>query len=292
MCKAGVLQSTADAIQIFNIVVQMGLEGIVIVNPHVMYGTEKTTPGERKTMFRSQDGAQCGGGENQGTFFKLKQKIVLPSTQVEKGNQTNVDKDGEKKKEWEYTANVAGEKVRFTDEQGWHIWSADLKYMERAEKETPWPCKDGYRHMHFSTDYDMSVQVPAETKVIEEMLAVKDDAPGQKFFSIRDMLEEVGNKMLNWQDDEDRNKLLILIREVLGVVGDKILNWQDDEDRKKLLGLSPSDQLFNPRPFGLEPSAKFDTVELTGLIPQNSYIIRRMFIAQNPYVLSTSSWCL
>jgi hypothetical protein len=55
MCKAGVLQSTADAIQIFNIVVQMGLEGIVIVNPHVMYGTEKTTPGERKTMFRSQD---------------------------------------------------------------------------------------------------------------------------------------------------------------------------------------------------------------------------------------------
>lgn len=222
----------------------------------------------------------------------MKQKIVLPSTQVVKGNQTNVDKDGEKKEEWEYTANVAGEKVRFTDEQGWHIWSADLKYMERAEKETPWPCKDGYRHMHFSTDYDMSVQVPAETKVIEEMLAVKDDAPGQKFFSIRDMLEEVGNKMLNWQDDEDRNKLLILIREVLGVVGDKILNWQDDEDRKKLLGLSPSDQLFNPRPFGLEPSAKFDTVELTGLIPQNSYIIRRMFIAQNPYVLSTSSWCL
>jgi hypothetical protein len=57
MCRTGEVQSTQHAIDVFRHVVQMGLEGIVIVNGDVLYGT--------KTTHNRHD-------DEVGTCFKLK----------------------------------------------------------------------------------------------------------------------------------------------------------------------------------------------------------------------------
>ncbi len=77
MCNAGKLRNTQHAIDIFNSVVQMGLEGIVIVDADEEYGT---------LVDRHGDDAQL--------FFKLQQKIVLPWTQITQGKKIDRWKDG------------------------------------------------------------------------------------------------------------------------------------------------------------------------------------------------------
>ena len=87
MCRFGTLKNTQHAIDIFNSVVQMGLEGIVIVNADVQYGalTEPRT------------------GDNAKFFFKLKQKIVLKGRLVTKLGLIQISKDGEIEDQYAYT---------------------------------------------------------------------------------------------------------------------------------------------------------------------------------------------
>ena len=71
-------------IEIFERVVQMGFEGIVIVKPRVRYG-KKTTENRHDDI--------------SGTFFKLKKKIVLPG-QVFQIQEDGADRTGvERRKE-------------------------------------------------------------------------------------------------------------------------------------------------------------------------------------------------
>ena len=149
MCRAGELQSTQHALDIFARVVQLGLEGIVIVNPRVRYGAKDYVD---------------GGGDLVGTCFKLKQKIVLPGMEFEKTGRTkDVWKDGVKQVEHEFTTTIGTEVVRFTDQQPRPTGHARIKYMEHAPGlGDSFPCQSGYRHMHFATPEDMSVMVPAK----------------------------------------------------------------------------------------------------------------------------------
>jgi hypothetical protein len=202
MCRYGALESTTHAIEIFKGVVQMGLEGIVIVDPSVQYGTMED---------RSGDPANY--------FFKLKQKIVLPPTQIEQKGQIQKYKDGAiAPSEYEYALTIEDKEIKFSDQQPRKkdkFWQR-LKYMEHVPGMTGFPCISGYRHMHFATPYDMSVEVPAA----ESLTRVST------------------------------------VRHVLGVDyaieklnKDKMLNW-DIKQEARILEASPlSTRLFNPRPF-------------------------------------------
>jgi len=146
MCRFHTLRSTEQAIEIFNNVVQSGLEGIVIVKDDVPYGT----------LLDSHDAeAQY--------IFKLKQKIVLPGMMIKQGEEIVVQKDGIDVPEFEYIVHAAdGTCVKFTDAQNRPTgsWSR-LKYMEWVPgMGNTFPCQSGFRHMHFATDYDMTVEVP------------------------------------------------------------------------------------------------------------------------------------
>ena len=81
MCRFGTLKNTQHAIDIFNSIVQMGLEGIVIVNANAQYG--------------ALDDPRTGDNAENQLFFKLKQKIVLPGRQVTQVKQIERWKDGE-----------------------------------------------------------------------------------------------------------------------------------------------------------------------------------------------------
>jgi hypothetical protein len=204
MCRAGALPKqggTQQAIDIFERVVQLGLEGIVIVNPNVKYGTKHTED-------RHDDLS--------GTFFKLKQKIVLPGMPFQKTGVTDdVWKDGEKQVEHRFTATVDGRVVNFTDLQGRETGHARIKYMEHVPgMGNRFPCQSGYRHMHFATPQDVSVKVP-----------VKEE-------------QEYNHKIdtiLGW----DRNVK-------------RIRSWNRDEDSETLRGLVPLERLYNPRPFAAD----------------------------------------
>jgi hypothetical protein len=208
LCRAARLDNTEHAIKIFNIVVQMGLEGIVIVNPEVKYGTEfQRLPNDDKI----------------GTYFKLKQKIVENYTAFTQGDRKDVYKDGELETVTEFTIkNFKGKQdVKFMDSQDRRSSFARIKYMEHAPGFSGFPCISGYRHMHFATEYDMSVEVPAAEKLTDDS-------------SIRNMLGV----------DNDSNN---------------ILNWEIDEDKEKLKHSSRSIRLFNPQPFELKTAANDDS---------------------------------
>jgi hypothetical protein len=204
MCRAGQLLSTDQldstqyAINIFAHVVQMGLEGIVIVNPSVKYRTLDTLD--------SHD-------EKIGTFFKLKQKIVLKGRTFQKtGISKDVWKDGKTHTEHDFTTTVDGQVVHFTDRIGKETAHARIKYMEHAPGlGDTFPCQSGYRHMHFAQSDDMNVMVPAERALTT--------------------------------DHATRN--------ILGVdeTVRRIRNWNVDADREALEKQSPLLRLFNPRPF-------------------------------------------
>lgn len=137
MCDTGKLRNTQHAIDIFNSVVQMGLEGIVIVDADEEYGT---------LVDRHGDDAQL--------FFKLQQKIVLPWTQITQGKKIDRWKDGAEHPEHIYTMqNENNEKIEFTDEQDRKTGSyVRIKYMEHAPGMTNnFPCQSGYSHAHCYT---------------------------------------------------------------------------------------------------------------------------------------------
>jgi hypothetical protein len=149
MCRFHTLQSTEHAIDIFNSVVQNGLEGIVIVKADVPYGT----------LVDSQDAeAQY--------IFKLKQKIVERGHMIKQEKQILVFKDGIDVPEYEYTVySYDGTCIKFTDAQNRPTgsWSR-LKYMEFAPgMGNAFPCQSGFRHLHFATDYDLTVEPPPVT---------------------------------------------------------------------------------------------------------------------------------
>jgi hypothetical protein len=205
MCRAGELQSTQHAIDIFRRVVQLGLEGIVIVNPEVVYG---------QIDFVTRQ------GDLTGTFFKLKQKVVLPGMKFERtGPAKDVWKDGVKQVEKAFTATVDGERVNFTDLQDRETGHARIKYMEHVPgMGNKFPCQSGYRHMHFAMPQDMSVMVPA-AEVPERNWPVEN--------------------ILGWDGTVDR-----------------IRSWDRDEDRQELeqLPLSSLMRLYNTRLFVLPQS--------------------------------------
>jgi len=122
--------------------VQMGLEGIVIVNPGVPYA------------------------DLDGNFFKLKQKIVSDKQQVTPLH--GIKKiHPHKKTEYAYQTTIENETMRFFDQQP-HTGEfakarhARIKWMEYVpEMAGKFPCNEaGYRHMHFATYEDMTVEVP------------------------------------------------------------------------------------------------------------------------------------
>jgi hypothetical protein len=205
MCRAGELQSTQHAIDIFERVVQLGLEGIVIVNPDVPYGT-KHTENRHDDRF--------------GTCFKMKQKVVLPYRPFRNtGRSKDVWKDGTKQSEHQFTTEVHGNEVGFTDQQGRETGRSRLKYMEYAAGAgDTFPCQSDYRHMHFATHEDMSVMVPAK-KVQAKNFPIQN--------------------ILGWDASVDR-----------------IRSWDIDEDRHALQQGSNYVRLHNPRPFALHAVPK------------------------------------
>jgi hypothetical protein len=80
------------------------------------------------------------------------------------GERIDVLKDGENQPETIYTIKRFEDQknVQFTDQQDRRSGWARIKYMERAPgMGNSFPCCSGYRRMHFATEYDMSVEVPA-----------------------------------------------------------------------------------------------------------------------------------
>ena len=199
LCRAGRVGNAADAIAVFRCVVRLGLEGIVLVNSNATYG--ETYKEDRHD-------------EKLGTFFKLKQKTVLAGTQFYNWHKPRaVWKDGTRHDEHRFKTTVDGEEVFFTDQQDRPTGVARLKYMEYVPGMDRFPCRNGYRHMHFATHEDMSVTVPAAAA----------DEPAPKFGVLN---------VLGWDARVRR-----------------ILNWDIAEDRTKLAGSSARLRMHNPRPF-------------------------------------------
>jgi hypothetical protein len=180
MCRARRLESTAHAIEMFRRVVQMGLEGIVIVNSEVKYG--------RKRMLDEHD-------DEVGTFYKLKQKVVVPGRRFRNtGVVKKVRRDGQEGGQETYECEfrtvmpLGEEEVAFTDQQDRETGFSRLKYMEySAVAGNTWPCSSGYRHLHFTTADDMSVVVPAAgpSAADAEVLASLGVAPLDRLFNPR-----------------------------------------------------------------------------------------------------------
>jgi len=183
MCRAGELQSTQHALDIFARVVQLGLEGIVIVNPYVKYG-------KKTTLDRHDDDV--------GTFFKLKHKIVLPGRRFQKTGRTkDVWKDGERQTEHAFTTKIDDQVVHFTDRIGKETGYARIKYMEHAPgMGNSFPCQSGYRHMHFAQRDDMSVMVPA-------VRAFTTDYNTRNILGV----DPTVGRILSWDRAADRQKL-------------------------------------------------------------------------------------
>jgi len=208
MCRFGILKNTQQAIQIFNMVVQLGLEGIVIVHPDVQYGA-LTDP-------------HTGDNAEKKLFFKLKQKIVLPGRKIRHLGKKAISKDGQLENQYQYTImDENNQTITFIDQQHRTDGSySRIKYMEfvpgdgRGEGFDSFPCMQGYRHMHFATDDDESVQVPVS-----------------QIFNLDCDIE----KVLAW--DKSKNR---------------ILNWDKIQDEQTLKDSSPEYKLFNPKPFKLE----------------------------------------
>jgi hypothetical protein len=180
MCRARRLESTAHAIEMFRRVVQMGLEGIVIVNAEVKYG--------RKRTLDEHD-------DEVGTFYKLKQKVVVPGRRFRNtGVVKKVRRDGQEggqetyESEFRTVMPLGEEEVVFTDRQDRETGFSRLKYMEYAAGAgNTWPCCSGYRHLHFTTADDMSVVVPpaGPSAADAEVLASLGVAPLDRLFNPR-----------------------------------------------------------------------------------------------------------
>jgi hypothetical protein len=128
-------------IDIFTRVVQMGLEGIVLVDPDVFYANLKD-----------------GKAKN---FFKLKPKHVLPKQKYKYLCEEKTDG----KTEYTYETEAEGQTVRFHDQMpNIRKNESRIKYMEFAQDVNNFQCHKGIRHMHFAQDDDISMVVSAWTR--------------------------------------------------------------------------------------------------------------------------------
>ncbi len=231
MCKFGNVRNTQHAIEIFQSVVQMGFEGIVIVHGEESYDSNlkkgtcfKLKPKEVQEVYLQPFTDKCGVNEVT-TRFKDGQNVREYSYKVQKVFIADIDS-------WPHAKFV--ENVRFLDMQPstsvseeWQL--RKVKWMEFVPESSvlcpdsdkplqprwfkQFPCIQGLRHMHFATREDVSVVVP----VNEEL--TKDSA-------VQDVLQI---------DDNVK----------------RIRNWNCKEDRESLLETKDISVLFNPRPFRL-----------------------------------------
>lgn len=158
ICRYVTVENTADAIEIFKGVVQMGLEGLVIRDPLAKY-TSETNSDKRKSP-----------------IFKMKQKIVTESEQsFKETGKSKRDKDGKIKEEKEYT--VTAFKARDQDNpktckfSEWrqcnpadanNVISQKLKFFEKASRWLGWGMNYiGIRHLCLATSQDVTFEVPA-----------------------------------------------------------------------------------------------------------------------------------
>jgi hypothetical protein len=158
ICRYVTVKNTADAIQIFKGVVQMGLEGLVIRNPDTKYTSE------------------ANSDKRNSPIFKMKQKIVTESEQSFKETGTSKrDKDGKIKEEKEYT--VTAFRARDQDNpqtckfSEWRQCNAadpnnnisqKLKFFEKASRFLGWGMNYiGIRHLCLATAQDVTFEVPA-----------------------------------------------------------------------------------------------------------------------------------
>ena len=144
-------------IDIFRRVVQMGLEGIVLVEPDVKYA-DLNHPEDKK-------------------FFKLKPKTVLPLRYYKPVHPFFQVKPDGTTKEYTYETEVKGKKIRFHDliEIQRRNYSR-IKYMEFARDVHNFQCHQGIRHTHFAQDDDMSMEVSAWTRGQDAAHDAADDA--------------------------------------------------------------------------------------------------------------------
>ena len=164
-------------IDIFTRVVQMGLEGIVLVDPDVSYADLKGKKGKKDQKAKY--------------FFKLKPKHVLHVRAYTYVGQQQ--KDG--KPEYIYQTEAEGQTVKFHDQMP-NIRGnfSRIKYMEFALDVNNFQCRKGFRHMHFAQKDDMSMVVRAWTKgqdaadpvdkkadeLVKEILLIGDTSRGCK----------------------------------------------------------------------------------------------------------------
>lgn len=157
-CRYIKVQTTADAIEIFKGVVQMGLEGLVIRDPNARYTSD--------LIHQKKD----------SPVFKMKQKIVTESEQSFKETGTSKrDKDGKIKEEKEYTVTAFRARdqdnpktCKFTEWRPCNPVDANknisqkLKFFEKASKWLGWGMNNiGIRHLCLATDQDVTFEVPA-----------------------------------------------------------------------------------------------------------------------------------
>lgn len=171
VCNYYGLKSTQQAIDIFDCVVQMGCEGVIVRNPNTVYSTTSI-----EDKFKSD-------------IFKLKQKIVTQEIQKFKQvGEPKFNKDGKEKEEYEYEVAAykkknsdTARKIKFSDsrkglgdDQG--VIESKLKYHEKAKsKMGVWDLNEnGMRHTCFATDDDFAVEVDAKTVLDADIVALVD----------------------------------------------------------------------------------------------------------------------
>ena len=158
ICRYLTVKNTADAIEIFKGVVQMGLEGLVIRDPRAKYTSE------------------ANSDKRNSPIFKMKQKIVTESEQLFSVTGTSKrDKDGKIKEEKEYTVTAFKARdldppktCKFTEwrecnpgDQN-NIISQKLKFFEKASRWLGWGMNYiGIRHLCIATAQDVTFEVPA-----------------------------------------------------------------------------------------------------------------------------------
>ena len=170
ICSYKKVVSTADAIEIFKSVVQMGLEGIIVRKNTAKYSNEPVS------------------SDTTSTIFKMKPKIVTAQEQKFKFKSVvKKAREGGVRAEVEY--EVPNFQIAFppncifTDSRDPgaldpnHFYSKRLKWHEQApSKMNVWDLNNlGMRHVCFATDLDLSFQVqpkehPDKEEIVNQML--------------------------------------------------------------------------------------------------------------------------
>jgi hypothetical protein len=119
--------------------------------------------------------------------------------------------------------------IGFTDQQDRATGSfSRLKYMELTPGlANDFPCHSGVRHMHFATDYDMTVAVPAIAHALINF-PVTDDRPVRAVLGLESALDDAHDRIPCWTREPD----------------------------VETLERQPVQHLFNPRPFKHAPSRR------------------------------------